>query len=478
METQGTPQEPLPVSHETTPNPIAIAPSSGNDNRVLHALWSRSFSLIKDWTRHHKGEVFWAVIFSVIAGWLLDSPAPRPYTIYIVADARTDQATMAVFKRLEQDFQSDALSLGDVPVRVKIEKLDEQRSATVMANDLVNRPDTLMVIGHMPSALIEDSLLTYFQANPPVPLLSTTASDEDLLIKCRQQRAACFQDGWFAPLLQLSPTNKEQGRSAIRFAIQKHRRRFLIVTEKDFDNDPYTKDLVHAYNDAIEETNNQLGHNGDTLGIVGKYKLDHLPNKTALNRLNPDCILYAGELDTAHDLLNTFPGPEPMVILSDATLESRLSDNALGDFNPVSFTYQTDASDYNNHTNVYGRDAYWIARQLIGDLNKRGGDWRYWAKAILHFHSINDARRNLVRIMEENSTSRTWYRGFPDQGDAGTTYVFSQEKRVDGMFHVWQLDKQAARPGSEMVDVDNWHPPKISGVHRLEPLAKNRKGDK
>jgi hypothetical protein len=475
MEIQGKPPEPLPTPPETTPKPTTAA-AERNGNRVLRKLWSSSFRGAKGWTRHHRVEVFWAVVFSVIAGWVLAPPPPQPYTIYIVADARTDQETMAAFEMLEQNFQSDALSIGDVPVRVKIEKLDESTSAIDKANDLVNRPDTLLVIGHMPSAPIEDSLLVYFQAGPPVPVLSTTASDEDLLIKCRQQRGACFQDGWFAPLLQLSPTNKEQGRSAIRFAIQKHKKRFLIVTELDFDKDGYTKDLVQAYDDAIKETNNQLGGDSDGLAIVGKYKLDHLPNKEKLARLRPDCVLYAGELDTAHDLLSTFSGAEPMVILSDATLESRLTDNALGDFTLASFTYQTDAADYNNHTNIYGRDAYWIARQLIGDVNKRGGDWRYWLKSLLHFHSVKDARRNLVRIMEENSASRTWYRGFPDQREIGTTYVFNQEKRVDGMFHVWQLNKQATKPGSEMLDVDNWHPPKISSVHQPARSATNGKG--
>jgi hypothetical protein len=320
--------------------------------------------------------------------------------------------------------------------------------------------------------LIEESLFSYFHVKPPVPILTTTASDEDLLVKCRQQGLACFQNGWFAPLLQLSPTNQEQGRAAIRFATQNHRRRFLIVTENEFNGDPYTKDLIQAYHDAIDEFNEERKSDSDTARIVGKYKLEHLPKKGELSTLQADCLLYAGELETAHGLLNRFPEPQPMVILSDSTLESRLSDNALKEFTPVRFTYQTDAADYNDHTNVYGRDAYWIARQLISDLNHRGGDLRYRFKSLLHFHAVTDARRNLVRIMEENSTGRTWYRGYPHQQDLGTTYVFSREKRVDGMFHVWQLKKDSAKAGSEMEDIDNWHPPRISRPHPISALAK------
>jgi len=444
-------------------------------------FWRRGFRSAAGWAQHHKSEVVWAAIFAVIVAWLLSPPQPRPYTIYVVADSRTESSAMTALESLVRNSPSDALNLGDVPVQVKIEKLDspEPSAAKAKANELINRPDTLLVIGHLPSSLIEQSLVSYFQSDPPVPVLSTTASAEDLLVACRQFGNACFQDGWFAPLLQLSPTNKEQGLAAIRFAAQNKKKKFLIVTEREVDRDDYTKDLIQAYHHAIDEQNRQLDSQ-HSLKIVGNYTLDHLPAKGILLQSQLDCVLYAGELEAAHGLLHVFPNPQPMVILSDSTLESRLSDNALNEFTPARFTYQTDASDYNNHTNVYGVDAYWIARQLIGDLNKRGGDWRYWTKSLLHFHSVKDARRNLVRIMQENSISRTWYRGSPYQGqgggEMGMTYVFDNGKRVDGMFHVWQLNTNAGKPGSEMEDIDNWHPPKQAvGDHHPAAVAKNLK---
>ena len=429
---------------------------------------------IKRWASEHKSEIFWAAIFAILVAWIFDPPKPQPFTIYILADPRTEPETMAVFESLERNAQADPLTLGDVPVQVKLEKLDAGTTdaAIAKASELANRPDTLMVIGHLPSPLIEASLPTYFQAIPPIPFLSTTASDEDLLINCEHLGTKCMRDGLFAPLLQLSPTNQDQGRAAIRFATQHGKRRFMIVSENDFTLDTYTKDLIQAYHDAIAEFNVDHKQDGDLAEIVGKYRLSGLPDKAELRKSDPDCVLYAGELEVAHGLLHSFSDPQPLVILSDSSLESRLSDNALRDFILVRFTYQTDAEDYNDHTNIYGLDAYSIAKQLIADLNTRGGDLRYRLKTLLHFHYVNDARRSLVRVMKDNSIARTWYRGTPDQGEPGTPYLFDHHRRVAAIFHVWQLKDHAAKPGSQMVDVDNWHPPRVhSSLHESATVA-------
>ena len=433
--------------------------------------------LVKKWAVEHKGEIFWAAVFALVVAWLLDPPKPDPFTIYVVAHPKADQKTMAVFGNIASSLQTDTLTVGHVPVQMKIEMLDDAtpEAAVRKAQDLANRSDTLLVIAHLSSDLVEDSLPYYFEAAPSVPVLTTTASDENLLAKCHQRDANCFGDGGFAPLLQLSPTNKEQGRAAIRFATQHKLRKFLIVS--DSGNETYTEDLSRAYHDAIDEFN-QGRSPEDLAEIVGNYKLEQVVGRQWQGQL-PQCVLYAGELERAHPLLQVFPGPDPMVILSDSTLESQLSDNALNDFTPVRFTFQTDASDYNNHTNVYGRDAYYIARQLVDDLNRRGGDLRYRVKSLLHFHSVIDARRNLVRTMQENSMSRTWYQGTPDPDGESGIYFFKDNKRVGAIFHVWQLRRSGAKlgvvPGNPMDDIDNWHPPKkIPQLTETTALASQR----
>ena len=104
--------------------------------------------------------------------------------------------------------------------------------------------------------------------------------------------------------------------------LQNKKKKFLIVTEREVDRDDYTKDLIQAYHNAIDEQNKQLDSQ-HALKIVGNYTLNHLPDKAILRKSQLDCVLYAGELEAAHGLLNIFPSPQPMVILSDSTLDSR-----------------------------------------------------------------------------------------------------------------------------------------------------------
>ena len=452
---------------ETPPLPEQHAKDESLEKRTVHAVESGfryTARAIGRWAKEHTWEIFWAVVFAFVVAWFLDPPKPDPFIIYIVADPRTEPETLQAFQKLEDTSRVEPrVMLGDVPVQVKLEKLDDptEKAAIAKAEDLVKRPDTLMVIGHMPSPFIEASLSRYFLASPPVPFLATTASDEELLARCENCRTAGF-----TPLLQLSPTNKEQGLAAIRYATERDKRTFLIVTEKE---DSYAQDLVQAYHAAIDEFNKQ--HPSSKSSIVGRYTLAQLQLaniKEEVQADNPDCVLYAGELEVARPLLRAFQNSPSMVILSDSTLESRLSDNALRDFTPVRFTYQTDASDYNSHSNVYGLDAYWIARQLIGDLNRTRGDFLYWLTSHLHLHPVKRARMSLVHVMAANASSRTWYRGAPDGDDPGTPYIFDGSRRVDAIFHVWQMKQGSAVPGSEMMDVDQWHVPKRTGPAAAE----------
>jgi len=70
-----------------------------------------------------------------------------------------------------------------------------------------------------------------------------------------------------------------------------------------------------------------------------------------------------------------------------------------------------------------------------------------------------DARRALISVMKQNAAFRTAYEGTTQEGGEGLThpvYVFEDHKRVNGMFHVLQLEETVTP--TQMLDVDNWHP--------------------
>jgi len=143
------------------------------------------------------------------------------------------------------------------------------------------------------------------------------------------------------------------------------------------------------------------------------------------------------------------------VILSDSVVETRGSNARLAALTSVRFTYPTDATDYNRHVSAYGKDAVSISKQLMGDLNKRGGDVWFKLRSFIHIETIQGARRNLVRVMMENAETRTWY-----ACESSTACVFDQHRRVSGMFHVWQVNERGE--AHEMLDVDGWHPPRVT----------------
>jgi len=474
--------------------------------------WQWTVRLIREWAAKHTGEIAWAFVFAVLAGYAfaIYIEDPKPYTIYVVADPDTNSEIMSKDFLPEEQKESFA-KIGDVRVRVKIETLANQEVGTAKqkAIELVAKPDTLLVIQHGRSQHVENSLKTYLGTRPQVPVIATVATDDELLIQCKNDNS-CYDEGWFqpaqqdtsrfVPVLQLSPTNEVQGSSAVQFAAQKNKRRFLVVSSNDPVNESYANNMVKAYSVAVYAAHAEL---------VGIRKTDSLPSERSFQILKPDCVLYAGGVGEAQALLNYLasvqrPSKELMVIFSDSVIESRGTDEDLAAFSPmhtgpaftsapdpfvipaaeikrlptgrkpmpstasgllVHFTYQTDANDYNAHTNGYAEDAFSIAHELIDDLNERGGDFRFGLKSLLHLHNVTDVRRSLVSIMKQNSVSRTWYKSA-----SGRPYVFEGPKQYGGLFHVWQL-RPSAQPGSKMDDVDNWHLPRVGAASPDQPKS-------
>ena len=501
---------------------------ANNSSKAIAATFGqprfrRTLDLATHWAQHHAPEIFWALVFAVLAGYAfaLYIEEPSPYTIYVVVDQDTDGETMQILQTAAQ--KADLPQIGRVKTRIQIEKLPDQdgRAAAEEARKLVSRTDTLLVIEHGRSQNVESSIRTYLGARPQVPVITTVATDDDLLRSCRRSAAetsggsegqdrvgSCFNGYWFnsltksneefAPLLQLSPTNEVQGRSAVQFAIQNGKRRFLIVLGSDPRDQSYTDNMTKAYSDAIHAAHAEL---------KGVVHLSALPSESDLESWMPDCVLYAGGIGEAQTVFRrlsamSVPNMPLTAILSDSVIQSRGMDTDLAAFGPavpqdevlasrsrrrqrgpveaavgrerlrpgrqknaqiaalsipVNFTYQTDAYDYNIHANPYIDDAFSVAAQLIGDLNVMKGDVWFRIKSSLHVHNVEDARRNLVEVMRQNSTSRTWYQSTSQR----TPYVFDGHKPYGGMFHVWRLSPSSPS-GKEMDDIDNWHPPRVA----------------
>ena len=93
--------------------------------------WQWTVRLIREWAAKHTGEIAWAFVFAVLAGYAfaIYIEDPKPYTIYVVADPDTNSEIMSKDFLPEEQKESFA-KIGDVRVRVKIETLANQEAGT------------------------------------------------------------------------------------------------------------------------------------------------------------------------------------------------------------------------------------------------------------------------------------------------------------------------------------------------------------
>jgi hypothetical protein len=452
------------------------------------------FLRLRSWTQHHGGEALWAAVFAVVFGlplavyfaeYVIDLP---PYTIYVVAGSHylTKSKNPALDTKKQFESLLPRLKVANVDVNLVVVELpnDKPETVTSEAKFLAAQPDTLLIIGHLDSQPTEAALPTYFEARPQVPFIASVQTDDNLLKNaCVVPRnVACYDGTNPLPYLQLSPTNLEQARWAVRFATEREKHNFLIVESDGPDeaNSAYSKSLASDYSQAVIEFNDDTASRNTAGGkstpraevLTANLVWDTLADDALWDKFRDaevDCLLYAGGFDGAGPLLkliaelkkkhlNDVDAPTArrplMVILDDSVVEQRLSGTKF-ELSPVHITDQADAEDYNSGLSVYGLDAIAIAGQLINDLNRRGFDWRFRIKALFHLQSGKDARRNLVSVMQENFIHRSSYFGSDQTGitpESPNVYAFNGYTRVNGMFHVWQ------RTGLESEDVDRWHP--------------------
>jgi len=478
------------------------------------SLWGivlSSSTRLRGWASHHSGELLWAAVFAVVVGlpaavyFAYFVTDPPPFKVYVVAGSHFLTKSTDPNLDTTQQFKSSFLKrrlANAVDIDLEVVELsdDKPETAESKAQELVTKGDALIVIGHLDSEPTEASLGVYLKERPQVPFIASVQTDDGLLKKAcptesgqRSEDSLCYDGSKPLPYLQLSPTNLEQARWATRFATENHAHKFLIV-ENDGVNKTYAESLAADYSKAVVELNHAIGekHNIDhtrlstdevlTESLVQVQTLSDEILWKQFKDDDIDCVLYAGGFDGADALLkqivdlkedrlragishrntneSTIAGKPLMVILDDSVAEERFSGTNF-DMSPIHITDQADAEDYDKGISVYGLDAITIAAQLIDDLNKRGFDWRFRIRKTLHRLTVEDARRNLVRVMQQNYDYHASYFGAVRTGiapDSRTVYAFDGNLRANGLFHVWErakLDK-----GYRNTDVDRWHPPK------------------
>jgi hypothetical protein len=434
--------------------------------RRLHFVWEITFALLL--------AVYFAYYYSGF-----DRPQ---YGLYILLGDDIPNTTGETIKSiLKQPAQNLKVNGTDVNVNVITIPARTSDDAIKTAENIVKNRDAFLVVGVLDSEPTERSLPVYLGARPQVPFIAAVQSNNNLLRNCKE----CFDSDKPVPLLQISPTNADQAKWAVKFALDRGMQSFLIVRDDQSANTSYVEGLATAYDQEIPRSLSRLG-----------TTVSGLTEKLASSQEHPACVLYAGDPGNAKSLLTAIArtagnhrsaGPpwKPTVILSDTAVPSSMGTVTYPSV--VLLTDQSDAAYYssNDEPNAYGLDAVTIAVSLLRELNERGFDWKVSLKSeLLNRTSAEDIRRNLVRIMQEDSEFHTSYRGANNTGPTdglSTAYNFDcptvsiegriQHKsdgsadycqRYGGIFHVWQWDPQR----KVMTDIDFWHPQRTTAPRR------------
>jgi hypothetical protein len=435
------------------------------------------------WTRIHRFHFFWetafAVLLAVYFAYYYAGFDHGRYKLYVlIGDDIPNTVGEAVRNRLKQPAQGLKVDGIDVDTEIIDIPANSPEYAITTAWSLVKKRDALLIVGILDSQPTEHSLPIYFHARPQVPFIAAVQSNNDLLRNCD----TCFDANRPVPLLQLSPTNADQAKWAVKFAIEQmvsDTPNFLIVSDDRSPNATYVEGLAKAYDKEIPATDSHLGASISSV-------------RAAFSQTHPDCILYAGDAGNAKILLSELaravqnvpagtPKWLPTVVLSDTAVPATFQ--AVTYERLVNLTDQSDAAYYTdpNQPNAYALDAVTIAVYILRELDERGFDWRYSLKSnLLNHTSAEDIRRNIVRIMREDSKFHSSYRGANDTGPVSglnTVYTFNCPsvaadgsidrrsngsvdycQRYGGIFHVWKWDPQ----NKAMSDVDPWHPRKVA----------------
>jgi hypothetical protein len=442
-------------SHEGEPMPPKKESSS-----TASAGRARA-SKLKKWASEHKWEILWGLLFALLVGRFVFPPEHKPYWVRVIQYSTTDDATARHFKALKREWNENPPRLGDVPVKLDLIALTDadetaldQKAGTFMSDE-----DTLLVIGHLPTGLTKRSLPTFMRANPPIPYIATSASADDLCENCDGSQ----DDSRFLPWLQPSPSNSKEAESMLLFAKQQKKSHCLVVTDKSSPAEAYSDELAHDISHLAEQRRDISIV--DTVPMGAGQVLD----ETVVHQRSPDCVLYAGNADIALTLWRSLPASNQWLLVSDGVIET----NKPGDLvtlptESVFFAYATNATDAAK--SVFASDAVGIARTLLEDLNRRGGNLFYRLRASIHLESVQSARINLGLVMRDNSRNRAWYRC---KSSWDGVCVFDGNRRQNGLFHVWQQDETNHTTGDlTMNDVDGWHPPTQLDVVRLASSKK------
>jgi len=363
---------------------------------------------------------------------------PKAYKIYLVGSL-TGRETERIFRGFQAQHELLTPKIGDVPVEISVvDDLGTSTGANGVSRIVSHTDDALLVVGHVISTDTIAALPNYIGSNPPVPVITTRETSADL--QCPREAAYC-------PVLRMSPSDVDQARDLVRFAVEKKPAGKFAVVAGDI-NSGYTRPLADLLAKQVTEKR---------LAMDLFRSRSEIPPRQFVNG-RYDCVLVAGEAADAKSLVARIKEEyknsaenaiEPIVFLSDASFDQTLLMGGGGQLmDGVTLTYQLGRYDEDQPYHAYGLDAFDLASALISMANGRvlngAVPWSYRLRRSINMHRVADARSILLQAIYES-----FNRHLEFLSGSGELYKFDSDgHRLNGRFHMWQVK------GSKLVDVD------------------------
>src|SRR5262249_10059576 len=141
--------------------------------------------------------------------------------------------------------------VNDVDVQLEqVDDLGEPTNAQRISEALAVTNDTLMVVGHVASTQTRAAIPAYLlKANPPVPLIMTTETNPNLLPPRASPQT-------YYPVFRLSPTDDDQAKKAVEFAMSKGAKTFWVI--EDPTNPVYANFLARKFVENVHERSGKV----------------------------------------------------------------------------------------------------------------------------------------------------------------------------------------------------------------------------
>jgi Periplasmic binding protein len=379
-----------------------------------------------------------ALIGAVIIGRLVNIfTGHKHYFVYVVGDD-SDPSNSELMNAAGggEKFESNVGELGDVTVLTeKMPDYGDPERASSNAEELQDRSDVLMVVGHGSSTSSKRALPHYLQADPPIPVILTTETNPTLYTPPTRD------EDRVPPVFRLFPTDDNQAEVAAKFIAKQGARSVWVV--EDTSNPTYSEYLARTFLTDVY-------HVQPSLKVLLWSTNLNLP-PYAVDKLGIDWVFFAGNWQNALVLvrqLRAMPGTaNAKVLLSDGCVDNLLLKYGGADVENVYLLHPLTADLFNKKGYVsVGEEAYSLVTSLInnvhGNFTQLATDEAplgYRVRELLGLHRVSDARRAVARYMAIAVHDKNEFKI-----STGRIKMVQDEHRAvirnDASFQIWRID--------------------------------------